>query len=85
MEGDGRHPLLARGLTGFPAISPIATFATRGRDKLVLLRAVGGGLLMHALYYAEEVRSFADLDLGAGTDVREGELAYRMIGELAAS
>jgi DNA end-binding protein Ku len=63
----------------------IATFATRGRDKLVMLRAVGGGLLMHALYYADEVRSFTGLDLGAGSDVRAGEieLACRLIDELA--
>jgi non-homologous end joining protein Ku len=34
---------------------------TRGKEQLVLIRPYENGLIMHSLYYANEVRNFADI------------------------
>src|SRR5215475_14853608 len=36
----------------------VAKFSSRGRQQLVLLRQAQGGLVLHGLYYADEVRGF---------------------------
>jgi len=63
----------------------VAKFSTRGRDKMVLLRASAGGLMMHTLYYTDEVRTFAALDLGESVEVKDTELdlALLLIDNLA--
>jgi DNA end-binding protein Ku len=43
--------------------------------RLVLVRAAQGGLLLHTLYFADEVRDFGEIDKGAGARLKEGELA----------
>lgn len=66
-------------------VAALARYASRGKQQLVLLREVGGGLMMHTLYYADEVRDFAAIDHGEGVKVKEGELglAVQLIGQLA--
>ncbi len=63
----------------------VAKFATRGKQQLVLLRQAHGGLMMHALYYADEVRGFEEIDRGEGLTLKEGELdlAVQLIQQLA--
>jgi len=63
----------------------VAKFATRGKQQLVLLRQAQGGLMMHALYYADEVRGFEEIDRGEGVSLKEGELdlAVKLIEQLA--
>jgi DNA end-binding protein Ku len=39
----------------------IAQLVTRGKEQLVLIRPYQKGLIMHSLYYANEVRNFADI------------------------
>src|SRR5215472_12783634 len=39
----------------------IAQLVTRGKEQLVLIRPYENGLIMHSLYYANEVRNFADI------------------------
>jgi DNA end-binding protein Ku len=34
---------------------------TRGKEQLVLIRPYENGLIMHSLYYANEVRNFAEI------------------------
>ena len=41
----------------------VGRYSTRGRQQLVLLRPMGEGLAMHGLYYADEVRNFADIEI----------------------
>jgi DNA end-binding protein Ku len=53
----------------------IGRYQARGRQPLVLLRPTAEGLVMHTLFYADEVRSFADVDLGERAPVRDAELA----------
>jgi DNA end-binding protein Ku len=52
----------------------LARFVMRGKESLVLIRAAQGGLLLHTMYFADEVRDFGEIDKGAGVKVREGEL-----------
>jgi DNA end-binding protein Ku len=39
----------------------IAQLVTRGKEQLVLIRPYENGLIMHSLYYANEVRNFGDI------------------------
>jgi len=51
----------------------------------VLIRPAQEGLLLHTMFFADEVRSFADVDKGQSANVREGELdlALQLIRGLA--
>ncbi len=63
----------------------IGRFNQRGRQQLVLLRPTDEGLVMHGLYYADEVRSFDDIELGDDIEVKESELAlaHQLIDQLS--
>ena len=63
----------------------VAKFSTRGKQELVLLRQAQGGLMMHALYYADEVRGFVEIDRGEALTLMPGELdlAVQLIEQLA--
>jgi len=63
----------------------LAKFSTRGRQQLVLLREARGGLMLHTLFYADEVRDFSELDTAESIAPKEGEiaLAVQLIGQLA--
>ena len=63
----------------------VGRFATRGKQQLVLLRPMQRGLTMHGLFYADEVRSFEDIELGEDVELKEGELklANQLIGQLS--
>src|SRR3989442_927745 len=63
----------------------VAKFVMRGKESLVLIRPAQEGLLLHTMFFADEVRSFADVDKGQSANVREGELdlALQLIRGLA--
>lgn len=63
----------------------LAKFSTRGKQQLVLLRQARGGLLLHALAYADEVCSFEEIDRGEAVALKQGEidLAVQLIEQLA--
>lgn len=63
----------------------VARYGARGKDQLVLLRPYRGGLVMHQVHYADEVRSFDEVVPALKTDFRpeEAELADRLIGQLS--
>lgn len=63
----------------------VARFSTRGRQQLVLLREAQGGLMLHSLYYADEVRDFAEIERGEEVTLKSGELdlAVKLIDQLA--
>ncbi len=65
----------------------VAKFSTRGKQQLVLVRHAPRGLMLHALFYADEVRSFDDIDLGADTELKPNEvdLAVQLIEQLAST
>jgi len=65
----------------------VAKFATRGRHQLVLLREAQGGIMMHALFYADEVRDFSEIDRGESLPLKPGEidLAVQLIEQLGSA
>jgi DNA end-binding protein Ku len=63
----------------------LATFVMRGKESLVLIRPAQHGLMLHTMYFADEVRDFGEIDKGEIAKIREGELelAVRLIDELS--
>ncbi len=63
----------------------VGRWAARGKEQLVLIRPYDQhGLVLHQLYYATEVRSFAEVDTGARftfSDI-ERDLAEKLIEQL---
>jgi len=51
----------------------LAKYAARGKQYLVILRPLNGGLVMQQLYYPNEIRSMSELDLGDAV-VKDNEL-----------
>lgn len=83
--GEKAYQLLAQAMreTGMVAL---AQHVTRGKEHLVLIRPLDDGLALHTLYYADEVRPFADVDKGAPATVKPAEvnLARQLVEQLAA-
>jgi len=63
----------------------LAQFCMRGKESLVLIRPSGNGLMLHTMYFADEVRDFGEVDKGDASKIKPGELdlADRLIGELS--
>src|SRR3989440_366431 len=63
----------------------LARYVMRGKESLVLVRAAQGGLMLHTMYFADEVRDFGEIDKGASAKIRDGELdlALQLINGLA--
>jgi DNA end-binding protein Ku len=82
--GDKAYRLLAEAMAKTDRVA-LATFIMRGKETLVLVRAALGGLMLHTMYFADEVRDFGEIDKGETAKVREGELdlAVKLLGELA--
>jgi len=62
----------------------VAKYTMRGKERLVLIRPYDGGLMLHTMYYHDEIRPFGEIDHGAGATVKESELglAHRLITDL---
>ena len=63
----------------------LAKFVMRGKESLVLIRPSQDGLMLHTMYFADEVRDFGEIDKGANAAIKAGELdlAQRLIQELS--
>jgi DNA end-binding protein Ku len=61
----------------------VARWVSAGKENLVVLRPFEKGLVLHTMYYADEVRDFSAIDIEEGP-VREKEvqLAEMLINEL---
>jgi hypothetical protein len=73
--GDKAYGLLAKAMTETGRCG-LAKYAARGKQYLVVVRPVTGhedGLMMQQLNYADEVRSFADVEV-PHVDVKDAEL-----------
>src|SRR4029450_9749322 len=64
--GEKPYRLLADALASIKRAA-IAQLVTRGKEQLVLIRPYENGLIMHSLYYANEVRDF---DIAKGENVK---------------
>jgi DNA end-binding protein Ku len=82
--GEKPYRLLADAMAQAEQVA-VAKFVMRGKESLVLIRAAQEGLLLHTMFFADEVRSFADVDKGQSANIREGELqlALQLIRGLA--
>jgi DNA end-binding protein Ku len=62
----------------------LGRYTMRGKEHLVLIRPFGKGLMLHTVYYSDEVRPAEDVDQAENEPVREAELtlAKRLIDEL---
>jgi DNA end-binding protein Ku len=84
--GDRAYRLLADAMRDAQVVA-LAQHVSRGKERLVLIRAIESGLVLHALYYADEVRAFAEVPMGEPGERRSGEmpLARQLIDQLTAS
>jgi len=82
--GDRAYKLLSEAMVRTNRIA-VGRFGTRGKEQLVLLRPYQGGLVMHHVFYADEVRSFADVDRPGELEFKpvEAELADKLIEQLS--
>jgi DNA end-binding protein Ku len=62
----------------------LATYAARGKSYLVLLRPFEDGLVMQQLHYADEVKSFHEIErIDATLTDQELQLATQLIDQIA--
>ena len=63
----------------------LAKFVMRGKENLVLVRSAQNGLMLHTMYFADEVRNFDDIAKGESAKISGAEtnLALRLIEELS--
>jgi DNA end-binding protein Ku len=63
----------------------LAKYVMRGKESLVLIRPAQGGLMLHTMYFADEVRNFDEVDKGQSAKIKDGELdlALQLINGLA--
>lgn len=83
--GDRAYKLLSDAMKKTGRVA-VGRFSTRGRDQLVLVRSYRGGLLLHYVYYADEVRSFDEVERPSDNvsfKAVEEELAERLIEQLS--
>jgi DNA end-binding protein Ku len=82
--GDKAYRLLTDAMLKTDRVA-LAKFVMRGKENLVLIRASQDGLMLHTMYYADEVRDFGEIDKGKEASIKPGELdlATRLIDELS--
>ena len=83
--GERAYQLLSMALKRAGKVA-VGRFWTRGKEQLVLLRPYRTkGLLLNYAYYANEVRSFDEVDVGADATFKdiEIELAEKLVEQLS--
>jgi len=82
--GEKAYRLLTAALAQSERVA-LAKFVMRGKESLVLIRAAQSGLMLHTMYFADEVRDFGEIDKGSSANVRENELklALQLVEGLA--
>ena len=82
--GQKAYRLLNEAMTLMGKVA-VGRFSTRGKQQLVLIRPVQRGLVMHGLFYADEMRSFDDIEFGDDVELKaaEVELANKLIEQLS--
>jgi DNA end-binding protein Ku len=84
--GDKAYHLLTTSMQHTKKVA-VGRWAARGKEQLVLLRPYKSGLILHQMFYANEVRSFEEVDTGATFEFKDAErnLAEKLIAELSVS
>jgi DNA end-binding protein Ku len=81
--GEKAYRLLADAMAKSGRVA-LAKFVMRGKESLVLIRSARDGLMLHTMYFADEVRDFGEIDKGQSAKIRGGEmeLAQQLIDGL---
>ena len=80
--GGKTYKLLAQAMKKQKKVA-VARWVTGGREHLVLLRPFEDGLVLHTMFYADEVRDFSAMEIeGAELKDKEVALAEMLINEL---
>jgi len=82
--GNKAYRLLANAMERTGKVA-VGRYGSRGKEQLVLIRPYKNGLLLHQVFYADEVRAFEDVDMGQPAEPKPGEieLADQLIGQLS--
>jgi DNA end-binding protein Ku len=82
--GEKAYRLLADTMTQVGKVA-LAKLVLRGKENLVIVRSARNGLLMHTMYFANEVRNFDEIPKGESAKITgaESSLAARLIDELS--
>ena len=82
--GEKAYRLLADAMTQAGKVA-LAKFVLRGKENLVLVRAAQKGLMLHTMYFTDEVRNFDEIGKGESAKISGAEtnLALRLIDELS--
>lgn len=83
--GDKAYRLLSKAMDHKGKVA-VGRWAARGKEQLVLIRPYKGGIILHQLYYGNEVRAFEEIDDTAKFEFsdKEFDLAERLIEQLSA-
>lgn len=81
--GERAYRLLSEALTRADRLA-VGRYGTRGKDNLVLVRPYKKGLILHEVFYADEVRAFDEVETGGEFDFKpiELDLAEKLIEQL---
>ncbi len=82
--GEKAYRLLADAMAKTDRVA-LAKFVMRGKESLVLIRPAQDGLMLHTMYFADEVRNFGEIEKGQSAKIKQGELelALRLVDELS--
>jgi DNA end-binding protein Ku len=82
--GEKAFNLLSKAMRSMDRIA-VGRYWSRGKVQLVLLRPYRKGLILHQVYYANEVRDYEDIELGPDMQFsdQEQQLAERLIDQLS--
>ncbi len=82
--GDRAYALLSEAMTRMNRVA-IGRFGARGKEQLVMLRPYKGGIVMHQVYYADEVRSMDEVEYATNLAFKpiEQDLADKLIEQLS--
>jgi DNA end-binding protein Ku len=82
--GDRAYKLLSEAMERMDRMA-VGRFWSHGKTNLVLLRPYKGGLIMHHVYYADEVRSMDEVEYPGKLEFKpvEEELADKLVEQLS--
>jgi DNA end-binding protein Ku len=73
MNGEKPYRLLADALAKTQRAA-VAELVSRGKEQIVIIRPYRGGLVLHGMYYKNEVRDFGEVPKGDSQRVTQEEL-----------
>ncbi len=82
--GDRAYKLLSDSMDRMGRLA-VGRFYSHGKTELVVLRPFEGGLVLHQVYYADEVRPFAEVERPGRTEFKpvEQDLADKLVEQLS--